>query len=202
MFRQIFVKIFFPSALALLVTSCGSGGGGFGSGNLGGNITEFKTSYAYATASTPRLEADLVTGNSCTATGWPGDGTIITESVDISINTVSTAKGGATPLPISIDGYNVYFTPKNAGYPTYAQLTRLSNPYTAIINPGGSLKLPVAVITEQLKRDLILADPFFPCSLNIYQYDVTVVINATEAQGEVKAITASFVMSLADRNNQ
>lgn len=178
---------------AVLTTIAGCGGGD----SLGGNVTQFKTSTATASAATPRLEADLITGNTCTA-GVTSGGTIVTETVNFTISTVaSTTK----TLPLSITGYTVSFTPKNAGTPALGVLT--SDYSVSSITPGSSVSIPVAVTTDLQKRDMILADGTLPCSLSIYQYDVTVRFHATEiGSGDgSKDIVAGMVMAMADRNN-
>jgi len=183
--------------IALLVSlSCMSLAGCGGSDNVGGNVGEFKTSFVTAVSATPRLEADLINGNTCSATGSTG-GTIETESVDFTIATTATT---SNPLPLSITGYTVNYVPKNAGTPSLSPLT--SNFSSSGIIPGNSVTIPVAVTTDLQKVDMITANPAFPCSLTINQYDVTVSFNVVEVgSGEGgKNVNASFVLAIADRN--
>ena len=181
--------------MSMIISSCGS------DESAGGNVTEFTTSYASASAATTRLEADLITGNTCTATGTPG--TIVTESVDFTVTTTSTVKStsvpAVTPLPISITGYTVSYVPKNAGVPALAPSTGTT---TVIITPSGSATISVPIITDLQKVNFISANPSLPCSLNIYQYDVSVIFNAAEVGiSGSKTITANLVLAVADRNN-
>lgn len=189
--QKIRFKMAVLLSLGYLLTS-GCGGGE----NLGGNVGEFKTATVTAVSATPRLEADLINGNTCSATGSAG-GTIETESVDFTITTKATT---SNPLPLSITGYTVTYVPKNAGAPALAPLT--SNFSTSGIIPGASLTIPVAVTTDLQKVDLITANPDFPCSLTILQYDVNVSFNVVEVgSGEgSKSVNAGFVMAIADRN--
>jgi hypothetical protein len=195
MFNTVLVKIILICSIGLTVASCGS------DESAGGNVTEFTTSYASASASTTRLEADLITGNTCTAPVTPG--TLLTETVDFTISTTSTVKAtsvpAVTPLPISITGYTVTYTPKNAGIPALSPTTGVT---TVIINPSASATISVPISTDLQKLNLISANPSLPCSLNIYQYDVSVSFNAVEVGiSGSKTITAALVLAIADRNN-
>jgi hypothetical protein len=192
MYCKIFVKIILVSSISVLIASCGT------DSSVGG-VTEFKTSYATASASTTRLEADLITGNTCSVTGSTG-GTIETESVDITIKATSSTKGSVASLPIEIMGWTVTFVPKNAGIPELPPLSATTSTY---ITPSSSVSIPVAITTDLQKLNLIIANPSLPCSLNLYQYDVYVRFTAREVgstEGS-KLINASLVMALADRNN-
>lgn len=190
MLHKIFAKIICLCAISMLLSSCGMD-------NSVGGVTQFKTSSASATASTTRLEADLITGNTCTDPVTPG--TIVTETVNFTINTTSSVSGTAKPLPIKITGWTVSYVPKNAGIPALDPLTA---PASIIINPSGSATIAVPVTTDLQKVNLIIANPSLPCSLNIYQYDVLVTFDAVEVGMEgSKTITASLVMAMADRNN-
>ena len=173
------------------LAACGGGEG------LGVNVTQFKTSRATAGSSTPRLEADLITGNTCTA-GVPAEGTLTTESISFTVSTVAST---SNPLPISITGYTVSFTPKNSGTPAMGDIT--SSYSVANITPGQSVTIPVSVITDVRKLEMITADSTLPCSLTIYQYDVTVKFHAAEVGSgdSSKDIVAGMVLAVADRNN-
>lgn len=194
MARSITLKILAALSMMAALSSCGS------DENLGGNVTEFTTSYATAKSLSARLEANVLTGNTCTA-GVSSGGNIVTESVDFTISVTSTLKGSGTSLPLAITGYTVSFAAKNAGSPAIADLT--SN-FNTSITPGTSLTLPVAVVTDRLKVELLNTDPGLACSLSIYQYDVTVKFHATEVgstKPENKDIIAGMVVAIADRAN-
>lgn len=191
MYNKLIRAALLSVAIMASVTGCGSGS------DIGGGTSEFKTVIATAVPSTTRLEADLITGNTCSATGSTG-GTIATETIDF---TISTRAVSSPALPISITGYTVSYIPKNAGVPA---LTPITSPFGPIvINPGSSAIISAQVITDQQKRDMIAADTSFPCSLLIHQYDVSVRFNAAEigADDSAKLITGSTVMAVADRNN-
>lgn len=188
MYTKLILKSLLAIALVASFAGCGS------NSDLGGGVSEFKTVMATAVASTTRLEADLITGNSCTAGGEAGS--LLTESIDFTISSTAVS---AKALPISVSGYTVTYVPKNAGTPV---LTPITSPYGPIvINPGSSQPISVPVITDLQKRDMISADPSFPCSALLYQYDVTVRFNAVEigADDSVKSINGSTVMAIADR---
>jgi len=191
MHTKIIAKILLLASICIMLFSCGS------QESAGGGVTEFKTSNVTATAATTRLEADLITGNTCSATGSTG-GTIDTELVDFTITATSTATN-STPLPVSITGYTVTFVPKNAGIPA---LTPLTGTTSRIINPTSVTTISVPITTDLQKINLIAANNALPCSLNIYQYDVFVNFSAVEVgvSGD-KSVTASLVMAMADRNN-
>lgn len=191
MHNKIITKILLLASISILLFSCGS------QQSAGGGVTEFKTSYLTATAATTRLEADLITGNTCSATASTG-GTIVTEAVDFTITATSTVTT-STPLPVTITGYTVTFVPKNAGTPA---LTPLTGTTSQIINPSGVATISVPITTDLQKVNLISANTSLPCSLNIYQYDVYVTFSAVEVGiNGSKSVTASLVMAMADRNN-
>jgi len=189
---KIIAKILLAASICIMLFSCGS------QESAGGGVTEFKTSRVTATAATTRLEADLITGNTCSAAGSTG-GTIVTELVDFTITATSTATTSPT-LPVAITGYTVTFVPKNAGIPA---LTPLTGTTSQIINPTGTTTISVPITTDLQKINLISANASLPCSLNIYQYDVFVTFNAVEVGVDEsnKSVTASLVMAIADRNN-
>ena len=194
MVRSITVIILSALLSMAALTSCGT------DESLGGNVTEFTTSYATAQSSQARLEANLITGNTCTG-GVSAGGTVETENVNFSVNVVSTTKGSVVPLPLAITGYTVSFAAKNVGAPAIADLT---SDYNTIITPGSSASIPVAVVTDKLKIELLTADPGLACSLSIYQYDVTVKFHAAEVgstKPENKTIAAGMVVAIADRAN-
>jgi len=192
MHTKIIAKILLLASICLMLFSCGS------QESAGGGVTEFKTSRLSATAATTRLEADLITGNTCSATGSSTGGTINTELVDFTITATSTATTSPT-LPVAITGYTVTFVPKNAGIPA---LTPLTGTTSQIINPSGTATISVPITTDLQKINLIGANTSLPCSLNIYQYDVFVNFSAVEVGTDGSdSVTASLVMAIADRNN-
>jgi hypothetical protein len=189
MLKNTTYKLLAIALYSFTLSSCG------GDTSLGGNVTEFKASIATASAATPRLEADLVKGNTCT-TGSSAGGTIITESVDFTI--IATKSSSASSLPLNITGYTVTFTPKQVGIPALGQLT---NTFSTSVNPSGSVTIPVAIITDKMKVDLITANPALACSLSIYQYDVAVSFHAVEiGTGVAKDISAGMLLAIADRS--
>jgi len=185
------LKLTVPVLMLLAVAGCGGGD------SLGGNVTEFKTSVAYATADTPRLEADLVTGNTCSANGSEG-GSIVTESVTFQVTTQALTTNN--PLPISISGYTVSFRAKNAGIPDLTDLT--SNYTVPAIAAGSTVSIPVAITTDLQKLTFLQNNPEYVCGGLVAQYDVTVRFHASEVgSGDgSKDIVAGLVMALADRN--
>lgn len=191
MHKKTIMKSLLTIALVTSFTACGGGD------DLGGGLAEFKTVTATALPSTTRLEADLITGNTCTDTGTEG-GTVSTESIDFNISTTAVS---ANPLSISITGYTVSYVPKNAGVPPLTPITSAYGP--VVITPGSSATISVPVITDLQKIDMIGANLSLPCSLSIYQYDVAVTFNAAEigAGDSSKTIKGFTVMALADRNN-
>jgi len=191
MYKKLIHAALLIVAIMASVTGCGSGS------DLGGGVSEFKTVIATAVPSTPRLEADLITGNACTDAGSTG-GTVESESIEF---TISSRAVSSPALPVSVTGYTVSYVPKNAVTPPLNSIT--SNFGPIVVNPGSSATITVPVITFTQKIDIIAADTSFPCSLTSHQYDVTVSFNAAElgADDSGKSINGRTVMSIADMNN-
>ena len=157
----------------VLLTSCGSD-------SPGGGTSEFKTISISASASTTRLESDLLTGNTCTNSVSSG-GTFSTDSVDVNI--VSTAYPGiTTALPVAIDSYTIDFIP-NASMSTGTPpaLSRLSGSSLGqSISAGGSLTIPVAIVPEALKVNLVNNGTIGLCSGTVYAYYALITFQGIE----------------------
>jgi ribosomal protein L31 len=187
-------KIIIFKALAtchafLLLSSCG--------GSLGGGVEEFKTVMVSATAKTSRLESDVLTGNTCGATGSTG-GTYATDNVDVDIKSTLYPKLTGQALSVRIDRVTISYTPANTSSPALPdQFLTLSDTVT----PGGTLTLPVPVAKDILKLSLVNDKNLQLCSTAYYEYYVTITFDALEIGSSTsKRISTSLNVAFADRS--
>ncbi|MFZ3208941.1 MAG: hypothetical protein WA140_08905 [Geobacteraceae bacterium] len=188
-------KIFIFKALAtchafLLLSSCG--------GSLGGGVEEFRTVTVSATAKTPRLESDVLTGNSCGETGSTG-GTFVTDIVDVDIKSTIYPKFTGQALSVSIDSVTISYAPYSSGAPA------LSDQFIATLGtavaPGGTVSIPVPVAKDIVKLSLVNEKGLQLCSTAYYEYYVTISFDALEiGSGTRKRISTGLNVAFADRS--
>jgi hypothetical protein len=193
-FRNNLVKYFVGALSLLILTSCGGEG-------PGGGVAEFKTVSISATALTPSLESDVLTGNTCSGSVSTG-GTVSTDSVDVEIT--STLYPGITSgLPVAIDSYSVQFAPDNSHSteppPALAGLSGSTLGQT--VQPNNALTIPVGVASQSMKFKLINDGVIPPCSAIIHAYFATITLSAVEVgSGTRKNIgPISLNVAFADR---
>lgn len=188
--RKIIFNVLATCHAFLLLSSCG--------GSLGGGLGEFKTVTVSASAKTPRLEADVLTGNTCAATVSTG-GTYVTESVDVDIKSTVYPKLTGQALSVSIDGVTISYMPANSATPALADqfITTLGTTVT----PGGSATIPVPVAKDIVKLSLVNEKNLQLCSTAYYEYYVTITFDALEiGSGTRKKISTSLNVAFADRS--
>jgi len=190
MFKR--VGLFFCGlSMVAALTSCGEE-------DLGGGIGEFTTVRASATALTNRLEADLITGNTCSTAGSTG-GTFLTESVDVEFTSTELFSTGALDLVIS--SITVQYTPVNPA--TTPDLPDYFIATTETVGPGDAVTIPVAVMTDSYKQDLFLrpTQNLTACSGVIYKYYVDVIFEVSEpgGNGKTRNVSTRLNVEIADR---
>ena len=192
MLKRRLSRLFLSGSALVLLSSCGGGS------DLGGGIGEFTTVAASATVATNRLESDVLTGNTCSATGSAG-GTFATDSVDV---TVASKALFPNALDLLITKITVHYEPTKAGTP------RLPDHFittTQTIAPGGTVTIPVAVVPDNVKFALVsdpsLTSNIAPCSADSFEYYVTITFEVSEPGGNGKArnVPASLNVAIADR---
>jgi hypothetical protein len=178
MFQNKLVKPLVGILSLLILSSCGAEG-------LGGGVAEFKTVLVSASATTTSLESDVLTGNTCTASGSTG-GTVETDSVDVTITSdIYPGLAASAGLPVAIDGYTVQYIPDNthSTEPPPA-LAGLSGSFIGqTVQPGGSLTIPVEVTSQAMKSKLIIDNIIPACSGKIHAYFAIITFNAVELNG-------------------
>jgi hypothetical protein len=179
-----------------MLTSCG--------GSPGGGAADFSTVTVVATAGSAgspvsRLESDVVTGNTCTA-GVSSVGNVVTDFETFTIT--STAFTGVTGRPVALDSYTIHFIPNNAAStsppPILPDLPSTS--LGAIVQPGSSLTLSIAVVPNAMKVNLLNQFAFPLCSSTVWVYYAVVNFTAIENDTTVspKIITASLDVAIID----
>jgi hypothetical protein len=180
-------------AIALL-SSCGGS-------QLGGGIGEFTTVKASAVSETNRLESDVVTGDVCSAGVETTPGTFVTDSVTVDFTSTGLFATGTLPLVIS--KITVHYAPVNP-----ALAPALPDFFIAMnqtVLPGTTVKIPVPVVPEVTKFDLVagtdLSMNLLPCSASLFEYYVTISFEVSEpgGNGSVKEIPAKLNVAIADR---
>lgn len=188
--RSVCLLLFGLCAIATLC-ACGEN-------SLGGGIGEFTTVNATATASTLRLESDVLTGNTCTAGVSDAEGTYSTDYVDVDFTSTALFTSGALTLHIS--SITVEFEPIGAA----PALAPYSTPVTVNVAPGTTQTLSsVAVLPESYKKNLFerATQNVQACGGNIFEYNVTILFEVTEPGGDskVRNIPAQLKVAIADR---
>lgn len=166
----------------------------FGCGTPGPS-SELTTVYLTATPSSSRLEADVLTGNSCSA----GGGKYQTETIPIVVT--STAYANATDkYPVTINSIKISYS--KADPTSAAPSLPIHYDSGLMINPGESKTFDVTVAPDNLKADMVNNYGFNLCSLDYWQYYATITISGFEnySNREVSIVT-SVTVAFADRNN-
>ncbi|WP_136514257.1 hypothetical protein [Geomonas edaphica] len=190
MFKRL--ALFLCSACAIAVlSSCGAG-------DVGGGVGEFTTVNASATALTNRLESDILTGNTCSASVSTG-GNIVTDTTDVDFKSTALYTTGALKLVIS--KITIQYTPVNP-----ATTPDIPDSYLNVsqqVDPGTTSTISVPVLTEAQKLALLnrtsLAMPV--CGSTVFEYYVNIVFEASEigGNGDVHNVTARMNLAVADR---
>jgi hypothetical protein len=194
MLKRCLSRLFLSGSALLLLSSCGGGS------DLGGGIGEFTTVEASATVATSRLESDVLTGNTCSATGSAG-GTFSTDSVDV---TVASRALFPNALNLLISKITVHYEPANIRTP---RLPDHFIPITRTIAPGGSQTIPVAVFPDNYKLNLVsepsLSSNMALCSADYFEYYVTITFEVSEpgGNGNARNVPAPLLVAIADRNS-
>lgn len=171
-FRKLLHVVMAVYAMVLL-TSCGSD-------SPGGGTSEFKTVSISASASTTRLESDLVTDNTCTSNVSSG-GKFSTDSVEVKVSS-TLYPGVSSSLPVAIDSYTIDFIPNpSMSTGTPPALSRLSGSSIGqSVSAGGSLTIPLAVVTEAMKSNMVNNGTMGLCSATAYAYYAMITFQGIE----------------------
>lgn len=153
-----------------LVMSCsmiGCGGGGGSTANL--NTVSLSVSPA-----SNRLEADVSTGNTCSATGVSSGGTLSTDT--ISVDVTSTAYPNTLkPSPVTIQRIIISYAPAISGVPAIPVYYD-----TGFVIPPNTTATAQVHVTDKLKLDLLNSFGFQLCSSNYFEYNVTITFEGVE----------------------
>ncbi|MEI7815990.1 MAG: hypothetical protein WCI45_02250 [Desulfuromonadales bacterium] len=166
-----------------------------GCGNSTGSSTDLNTVYLAVSPSSSRLEADVLTGNSCTN----GGGTYTTESIPITIT--STAYSTAlVKSPVTINNIKVSYSKYNTNSTAPTLLDQYDTGLT--INPDEVKTFNVNVATDKLKLDLVQTYNFNLCSLDYWEYYATITFSGVEDYTKKSFSFSTIVkVAFADRNN-
>jgi hypothetical protein len=166
-----------------------------GCGSPSGSTTDLATVYLIASPLSDRLEADVVTGNSCTT----GGGTFATQTIPVSVT--------STPYPNAINKSSVTINRIMISYAPYdltsaAPLIPVQYDTGGTIFPGVARTFDVKVAPDKLLIDLVNIYGLNLCSLDYWEYYVTITFNGVEDFGG-KPVTFSTTVKVAfaDRNN-
>jgi hypothetical protein len=176
--------------VAFTLASCGEG-------SLGGGTGEFQTVLVSAQTATTRLESDVLTGNTCSATGSTG-GQFSTDSVDVKV-TSDLYPRQTTGLNVAIDKVTVHFDPASTASPQLADFS-ISTIGTTIA-PGSNVTISVPVAPEIFKSKLVNEKGLQLCSNALFEYFVTITFEGVElGTGARKGVTTSLNVAFADRS--
>lgn len=171
-------------SLCLVVAGCG------------GSSSGGKTVYLTVTPESDRLEADVVTDNSCTT----GGGTFKTESIPIKLT--STAYSNAnTKSSVTIDKVEISYKK----YDPSSLAPELPTQYDTgmTILAGSTVTSNVKVAADKMKLDLVMNNGFNLCSADYWQYYATITFSGKEDYTNTPLSISTVVMvAFADRNNK
>lgn len=166
-----------------------------GCGGSSGSTTDLNTAYLTVSPTSNRLEADVLTGNSCTTFG----GAFETESIPITVT--STPYANATvKSPITINSIMISYSKYDINSAAPALPIQYDTGFT--INPGTSLPINVNVAPDKLKFDMVDSYGFNLCSADYWEYDVTITfIGVENFTGKSFSISTKVKVAFADREN-
>ena len=166
-----------------------------GCGGSSGSTTELRTVYLTSTPSSDRLEADVLTGNSCsTGTG----GTYTTETIPINVTSTSYTNSDKKS-PVTINSIAISYSKYVPSSSVPALPTQYDSGVT--INPDETKTFAVKVAPDKLKLDMVNLYGFNLCSSDYWEYFATITFNGVENYGG-KSVSFSTVVKVAfaDRN--
>ena len=178
--------IYISMALSIGLSGCGSSMG---------STTDLTTVYLTATPSTDRLEADVLTGNSCST----GGGTYTTQTIPIIVTSTAYANA-TTKSPVTINSIAISYSKYGASSTAYPLPTQYDT--GATINPGDSKTFNVKVAPDKLMLDMVDTYGFSLCSLDYWEYYATVAFSGVENfTGKSVLFNTVVKVAFADRNN-
>jgi hypothetical protein len=132
--------------------------------------------YLTATPLTSRLEADVLTANTCTA-GISADGTFTTQTV--SINITSTKYPNAiVGSPVTINSIVISYIPYNSAASNHPLPTLYDTGGT--IAAGTTKTFTVNVAPDMLKINMVNNMGFQLCSMDYWEYYADITFNGVE----------------------
>jgi hypothetical protein len=183
--------------LAIITTVCISSCGGE---SPGGGTSEFKTVSISSAAKSVSLDSDILKGNTCT-NGVSAGGTVIADSVDFTF-TSKVYTGVTTGLPVAIDSYTIEYV-ANPSASTSTPVPVVASVSGSIlgqtISPGGSLTVPVNVVTIPIKESIAISR----CVGPLYSYYALVRFSAVEVGTGTRSTIGpiSLNINIADFGN-
>lgn len=172
--------------------SCSMFGCGAGAG---GSSSSLESVYLTSSPVTDRLEADILTGNSCTT----GGGSYATETVGITVS--STAYPNTiTPSPVTIQQISISYSP----YTDVAKTHPIPVQYDTggTILPGSTTTFNVKVAPDNLKYYLVNTSGFQTCSADYWEYYAVITFSGIENFSKKSvSFTQTVKVAFADRNN-
>lgn len=171
-----------------------------GGEDLGGGIGEFTTVNASAVAETPRLESDIITGNTCTAGASTG-GTVDSDLVNVNVTSTPQFSTGALNLKISKITVSYFPLTVNSVTPPALNAFTVFTGFT--VTPGSSLAVPVTVLPDSYKIALLdhATQSLAACGATVYEYVARVTMEVSEigGSGKVRTVTTDLNLAVADR---
>ena len=164
-----------------------------GCGGTSGATTDLNTVILTVTPSSfTRLEADVLTGNSCPLV----DGTYTTETIPITVT--------STPYPNAVDKSPVTISSIAISYSKYEDapsIPPVQYDTGLVINPGALKTFDVNVATDKLKFDLVDKYGLNLCSSDYWEYYVTITFNGVEDHtGKSFSFSTVVKVAFADRS--
>jgi hypothetical protein len=153
------------------------------------------TVYLTVSPLSDRLEADVLTNNSCTS----GGGTFTTQTIPITV-TSKAYPNAVTQSPVTINKIQISYSAYDQN--SLAPTLPIQFDTGKTITPGASATFDVKVAPDKLLLDLVQVYGFNLCSLDYWEYYATITFSGVEDfSNEPVSISTTVKVAFADRNN-
>lgn len=177
--------------MMLMVVSCGL----FGCGSTEGTLN---TTMASATVDLLDVDSDVVAwvdangakATYCAATSYIS--TPAADSVTVTATFTPYANSTGNDLSVRVERATITYTPANPVSPAISPVYQVIG---QVVQPGGSLSMPIRVATQEQK---MLFQTALACSSTIYNYYVNISLDVTEIGGKKSTITTAMQLRFAD----
>lgn len=177
-----------------------------GCGGSSGGAADLNTVSVTATSASTNIDGDVA--SNVTQVDTNGDGVLdgytysipAANSVDVAVKSTVNTTGTSVSSNIRVESVAVTYVRKYATAPSGTAVPIIATRVDSlgqIIVPGGSVTIPVRVVTQEMK--IAYADALIQNFGDIYAYDVTLTFNVVEVStGKTGTVSTSLVVRMAN----